>query len=221
MNKASRRRIVVAGALLLLAWAVAGLPADRPLPRPDTRGGMALTEALARRRSVREFDDRALTPAQVGQLCWAAQGITEPTKGLRTAPSAMEVYAIRVFIADGSGLHEYIPRGHQLHTLREGDLAAKARPLCLRGPKPGNPPIVIAVCMDLTGMTARAGARAERFALLEAGHATQNILLQATALGLAAVPAGGVDEAKTAEALGLPAGVRPAYLVPIGYPARP
>lgn len=218
MSESMWRKIAAHLAVLpVLASAVVALPVDTALPAPKTRGGMALNEALVRRRSVREFADKPLSPGQVGQLCWAAQGITEPSRGLRTAPSAMAVYAVRLFVADNRGLHEYLPKGHLLRTLAEGDVASRARALCLNGPRAGSPPVVMVVCTDLSAMKARAGDRAERFALLEAGHATQNLLLQATALGLASVPVGGVDEARTADALGLPAGLGAAYLVPIGY----
>lgn len=44
------------------------------LPPPKTQGGMAVAEALANRRSVREFSERLLTQEGIAQLCWAAQG---------------------------------------------------------------------------------------------------------------------------------------------------
>jgi nitroreductase len=52
----------------------------------------------------------------------------------------------------------------------------------------------------------------------EAGHAAQNMLLQATALGLAAVPVGGFDPAEVARLLALPAGHEVLYLIPVGEP---
>ena len=47
------------------------------------------------------------------------------------------------------------------------------------------------------------GVRGYRFALLEAGHVGQNVLLAATALGLGAVPLGGYYDRLTDEFLGL------------------
>ena len=55
---------------------------------------------------------------------------------------------------------------------------------------------------------------------LEAGHATQNLLLQAVALGLGAVPIGAFDDGQVHEALHLSPGEAPLYLIPVGHPRR-
>jgi hypothetical protein len=54
-----------------------------PLPEANLHGTLTLEETLAQRRSIRQFQDILLTQAQIGQLLWAAQGVTDPT-GLRT-----------------------------------------------------------------------------------------------------------------------------------------
>ena len=61
------------------------------------------------------------------------------------------------------------------------------------------------------------GARAEAFAQLEAGHAAQNILLQAAARGLAAVPVGSLDPARAAVTVALPPGQTVLYIIPAGH----
>lgn len=58
------------------------------------------------------------------------------------------------------------------------------------------------------------GPRAEDVKM-EAGHAGQN-LLQAAALGLAAVPIGAFHDEKVRQALNLPARHQPLYLMPVG-----
>ena len=68
------------------------------LPPPKQTGRVPVEEALARRRSVRQFDDVALGDAEHGQLLWAAQGISHRTMGLRTAPSAGAVYPLEVYL---------------------------------------------------------------------------------------------------------------------------
>ncbi|MCX6358699.1 MAG: SagB/ThcOx family dehydrogenase [Armatimonadetes bacterium] len=208
----------VAAALLQTAVPAYGAPqvAVRPLPKPVTAGGMPLNEALAKRRSCRSFADTPVTLQQLSQICWAAQGVTEMVKGLRTAPAAMALYAVRLFVVDRTGLAEYLPKEHALRTAREGDLLPAARALALNPATSGEPPVVLLLCVDLAALQARAGAKSERFALLEAGHVAQNILLQVTALGLVSVPVGGVDEAKAGEALKLPDGVRAVYAMPVG-----
>jgi SagB-type dehydrogenase family enzyme len=60
--------------------------------------------------------------------------------------------------------------------------------------------------------------RARRYATLEAGHAAQNLLLEAVALDLGAVPIGAFDDRRVAQLLRLDAREAPLYLVPVGYP---
>ena len=61
-------------------------------------------------------------------------------------------------------------------------------------------------------------AVAEQFALLEAGHVAQNVLLEATALGLVGIPVGGLNDKAFGELLKMPATARAVYLLPVGYP---
>ena len=86
------------------------------LPPPRTVGDVSLEETLAERRSVRAYTQRALTWEEIGQLLWAAQGITRDW-GARTAPSAGALYPIEVYVVTGQGLYHYVPETHQmLHT---------------------------------------------------------------------------------------------------------
>ena len=64
------------------------------------------------------------------------------------------------------------------------------------------------------------GARTTRYVHMEAGHAAQNILLQAVALDLGAVPIGAFDDDRLAAALSLPNDEKPLYLIPVGHPQR-
>jgi SagB-type dehydrogenase family enzyme len=64
------------------------------------------------------------------------------------------------------------------------------------------------------------GERAERYMNMEAGHAAQNLLLQAVALGLASVPVGAFDDAAVSSVLGLGRTECPLYLIPVGAPNR-
>jgi len=61
-------------------------------------------------------------------------------------------------------------------------------------------------------------ARSPRYVHMEAGHAAQNILLQAVSLNLGAVPIGAFEDNRVQTVLGLPADHEPLYLIPVGYP---
>lgn len=155
----------------------------------------------------------------VAQLCWAAQGITDTGQGYRTAPSAKALYPIRAFIVDAEGAWEYLPRPHALGRIG-GVQTLDGLRATIGQPALKAAPAFMVLTMEPAVLEARFSKRAERYSLLEAGHVAQNVLLQATALGLASVPIGGLDEGNVAAALGLPAGQRPVYVLPLGHPAE-
>jgi len=191
--------------------------ADIRLPKPDTSGGMTLTAALSKRRSQRSFANKPVSLEQISQLCWAAQGITESKRGLRTAPSAMTKFSIGVFVVDDKAVCEYLPKQHVLRPLQSGNMLARLRESSKRPGAMGTAPVCMVLTMEVDRLKPRAGAKAERYCLMESGHVAQNVLLQATAIGLASVPVGGIDEGKVAAALDLPKHLRPVYVLPLGY----
>ncbi len=188
------------------------------LPRPRTDGVMSLAEALQRRRSVREFSGKPLSLEQVSQLCWAAQGVTDEPQGYRTAPSAGALFPVHVYVVDPKGVYRYEPAGHVLRPALTGDVRGKLRAATLDQPCVGEAPLCLVLTIDVARTATKYGRRAERYCLLEAGHIAQNVLLQATALGLAGVPVGAFEDRRVASVLALPDRFRPVYLLPVGHP---
>src|SRR5512134_1784647 len=91
------------------------------LPPPDRDGGMPLAAALQSRRSVRAFAARALSPAELGQLLWAAQGEADARDGVRTAPSAGALYPLVLFAATADGVFRYVVAEHALERVSARD----------------------------------------------------------------------------------------------------
>ncbi len=218
MSKHSLRVAVVFLALIAAVQAPAQNAAPsqqaevKALPAPIKSGGMTLAEALATRRSRRTFTAAPLSDKELAQLLWAAQGVTD-NKGHRTAPSARAQYYLHLYVVTAEGFFEYKPMAHELVRLAAKDLRAalSAQETVRRAP----------AVLLVTGEYARAAQHSnqetgQRFVNLEAGHAAQNVLLQATALGLGAVPVGGVDVKQLAEAVPLPQEHTPSYLIPVG-----
>jgi nitroreductase len=77
------------------------------LPEPSVAGSTSLEQLLAQRRSIRDYQAAALELAEIGQLLWAAQGITH-LQGLRTAPSAGALYPLELYVVAG---HRRSPDG--------------------------------------------------------------------------------------------------------------
>ena len=209
-------------AALFLCVACAALPAPAvsggeriELPSPSTASAQSLEEALAGRRSVREYGRRPLSLAEIGQLLWAAQGITS-IQGYRTAPSAGALYPLEVYVVLPEGVYHYEPAEHVLSRTvtgsRQRDVGAAAldQEAIYRAPAV----FVIAAVYERTAI--KYGSRAERYVEMEAGHAAQNLLLQAAALGLGAVPIGAFYDDRLQAALDLPNEEKPLYVIPVG-----
>lgn len=185
------------------------------LPDPATGGGKALTDALAQRRSVRSYRPQPLDEADISQLLWATQGVTSES-GQRTAPSAGALYPLELYVVTASGHYRYKPDGHTLEVLGTTDLRSDLSQVS-QGSIAAAPAVFV-----LTAVYARTeqkyGNRGERFVMMEAGHACQNLLLQAAGLGLGAVPIGAFSDTQVQNVLGLPSDHEPLYVIPVGWP---
>lgn len=197
------------------------LAAVTELPPPDYSSDLSLEQALARRRSVREYSEQALTIAEIGQLLWAAQGISSE-QGYRTAPSAGALYPLEIYLLTAEGVFHYEPQHHRLSAVSHSD----ARQAVFRAALKQDPVREAPAVFVLTAVYARTAQRygeerSPRYVQMEAGHAAQNLLLEAAALHLGAVPVGAFHDQEVQEALGLPADHQPLYLIPVGHPRSP
>ena len=194
-----------------------GVAVQLDLPPPDTTGGLGLSDALSGRRSVRDFTDASLSAAELSQLLWATQGITS-TDGRRTAPSAGATYPLGVYVVTDTGLHRYEPGRHVLVLVAEGDFRGDLAAAALDQEAIAEAAATFAIAAVYARTEERYGDRAERYVKLEAGHAAQNLLLQAVALGLGAVPIGAFKDSELGEVLRLPPDHEPLYLIAVGRP---
>lgn len=188
------------------------------LPEPSMEGPLSLEETLLRRRSVRDFSPEQLSSHEISQLLWAAQGITN-SRGFRTAPSAGALYPLELYVVLEEGVFHYDPHAHQLITVIVGDLRSNLYAVALEQDAILNAPMVLVVTAVFTRTEAKYDrARSPRYVHMEAGHAAQNVLLQAVSLDLGAVPIGAFEDIRVQEVLGLPTDHEPLYLIPIGHP---
>ncbi len=181
---------------------------------------MSLEETLQRRRSQRIFKSQDLTLEQISQLLWACQGITEPSFGGRTAPSAGALYPLEVYVVKKEGVFHYLPKEHALIRIKKGDVRKELAHTALGQDPPAKAPVSFVISAVYARTKIKYGERAERYVKLEAGHACQNLLLQAVALNLGGVPIGAFYDSEVQEVLSLPSDHEPLYIVPIGYPAK-
>jgi SagB-type dehydrogenase family enzyme len=205
-----------------------------PLPPPRPLGG-SLANAIGRRVSRRAFGEAAVLGDELSALLAAGYGVTHALEGefqpgvlplpLRAVPSGGALYPLELFVAalrvDGldPGVYHFDPLGSVVETVRHGLEHGEVAELSTY-------PEIVAGCGALIVISAvfgrsrfKYGLRAYRFALLEAGHVGQNLLLAAAALGLAAVPLGGFYDRRADQFLGLD-GVNEStlYMVAVGAP---
>jgi len=193
------------------------------LPAPKKDGTTSVEAALATRRSVRSYAQDALTLAEIGQLLWAAQGITGPG-GKRTAPSAMRKYPLEIAVVaqkvDGlaRGAYRYVPADHSLELLTETKESAPSLASATQQAQVHAAPavFVIAAVYERMGKT----ARDRTYTDYEAGLASENLLLEAVALGLGAVVTGGVDPTAARDAIKFTGNEQVLVVIPVGHPSK-
>jgi SagB-type dehydrogenase family enzyme len=185
------------------------------LPPPETRGTVSVEEALAKRRSIRTLKSPPLDWGAIGQLLWAAQGITEPKEGLRTTPSAGALYPLELYVATPEGVFHYLPRTHQVERTLDRDVRGALRKAAL-DQECLDAPCVVAIAAVYERVTRKYPDIGRRSVDFEVGHCAQNVLLEVVALGLAAVPVAAFDAARVKAILDLPPDEAPLYLIPVG-----
>jgi len=198
--------------------AKADVGAQVELPRPKLKGELTVEEAIARRRSVRDFEAGPLGLSQMGQLLWSAAGLTSK-HGQRAAPSAGARYPLELYLACEQGLFHYDVKGHTLIKVRAGDLRAALAAAAHGQSFIAAAPISLVFTAIYERTTSRYGERGIRYVHMDVGHAAENVHLQAVALGLASVPVGAFDDEAVAAVLRFPADQKPIYIIPVGYPA--
>lgn len=187
------------------------------LPSVQFKSKMSLESAIKNRRSVRSYAKSPVPLEDVSQLLWAAQGITEPTHGLRTAPSAHASYPLQVYLIAGNvkglsaGVYRYIPKGHQLEVVSIGDVREKVG----KQPQMTSAPVLIAYTADRRILN-KFGDKGVAFGGIEVGHSAQNVLLEEVALGLVGVGMAGYDEQGLRDVLRVGPDEIPMYILSAG-----
>jgi len=116
------------------------------------------------------------------------------------------------------GAFHYEPEEHKLEKLLSGDLREKLAEGSLFQGFIAIAPASIVITAVYERTTVKYGDRGIRYVHMEAGHCCQNILLQAVALGLGAVPVGAFDDDYIQNLLNIPSDYTVLYVIPLGYP---
>ena len=186
------------------------------LPKPNLDGSISLGKTIAARRSWRDFQPRPLTLEQIGQLAWSAQGQDAKSK-YRTTPSAGATYPLELFVVTEQGVFSYLPSKHALEKLIDQDVRSALASAAWGQEFIEAAPLTLVFAAEFARTTRRYGQRGVRYVYMEAGHAAQNVHLQAEAIGLGSVAVGAFDDASVSKVLSLPKNLEPVYMVVVGY----
>ena len=197
------------------------------LPSPQLTGNISLEQSIQNRRSVRQYSNQSLNLADVSQLLWAAQGITDTKRNLRSAPSAGKVYPLELYVVVGSegvtglkdGLYHYVPQNNTLEKIIEGDLRENLSQVANGQLWVKQAPINIVITGNYQKMISKYKDQqlSTRFVDMEAGHVGENLYLQAEVRGLATVSLGSFDDNQMIRLLHLPNDEKPLYIFPVGH----
>ena len=197
------------------------------LPQPAKEGGLPLWQAVAARRSVRDFVNTPLPLAQLSQLLWATAGLTGEAGQhlLRASASAGALYPNETYLfvnhvaGCAPGIWHYQVRDHALAQLAEGNFGRDLAQAALDQPACASAAVVFVWGAVVERCAWKYGDRAYRYIHLDAGHLGAQLQLAACAQGLASVNMGAFFDDEVNTLLGLD-GQRETvvYLTAVGEP---
>ncbi len=191
------------------------------LTEPRQTGSVSVERCISQRRSVRGFGSQSLTEEQLGQLLWAAQGVTT-ADGKRAVSSAGALYPLQLHAACSkvgamtSGVYRYDPGHHELLLVSPGRQCEKLFDAARGQEWIASAPAVICIAADFERTTSKYGARGRGYVYMEAGQAAEGLMLQAVALGLASTIVGAFGDEDVKRLLHLALNETPLCLLPVG-----
>lgn len=190
------------------------------LPSVSDDCSVSLSELIARRRSAKSFGGKEIGNEQLAFILQRSAGVTDPTRSLRSYPSAGAMYPLEVYVVmlavEGydQGLYHYSVHEHSLRKIRAGDYRARLSEVLLAEDLVETASAAIVLSAIFHRAQIKYGERGYRMILFETGHLAQNVLLSAAAQRIAAVPIGGFMDDELNEILGLD-GVEESVLYPL------
>ena len=186
----------LAGVVIMASLAAQTKTGSIKLLPPNLKRGTNVMQALQDRKSTRSFSDKELSPADLSDLLWAANGVNRED-GRRTAPSARNRQDVFVYVCQADGCYLYNAKEHTLEKVSDTDARwDKMAPTYL---------ILVANTNDaMTGV--------------DIGVVSQNISVFCAGTGLGTVCRAAIDKNVVPQALKLGEGYRAVISHPVGYP---
>jgi SagB-type dehydrogenase family enzyme len=196
---------------------------------PPADDSVTVGVAITARESVRAFSDQPVTLSELSRILISATGLTQPwnTRAHRATASAGALYPIELYIVVAkvesleTGLYHFQVEDTSLAPVKPGDFSSDIHEACGGQDAVGSSPITVVIAARFERVTQKYADRGYRYVYMESGAVSQNIYLQATALGMGTVVVGSFNDDAVNELLGIDGHEEAALLVhPVGFPAK-
>ena len=178
-----------------------------PSPEDVTVCKPHIRQCINDRRSIRHYDNDAMTLEQLSFMLWATQGVTGKRGGLtlRTVPCSgashsFETYLFVLNVGElEAGVYQYLPQHHSLAFIsKSSNISEQVDVLTLNQPFVPHFAKRAGVLFAWSTIPERSewkfGITAHKKILLDAGHICQNLYLAAESLNLGACAIGIYDQ---------------------------
>ena len=160
--------------------------AEVALPAPAKTGGMPLMQALAERKTIRDYKPGELDAATLSEILYAAVGVNRPD-GKLTIPTALNMQDLVVFVALPNAVYRYDAKANKLVKIEDGDFRAE---IITRKDLAQNSACILVYTSDTT----KNRTPETKFSAIHVGEASQDVYLYAASKGLGTVSLGMYDE---------------------------
>ncbi|MBR6240975.1 MAG: SagB/ThcOx family dehydrogenase [Lentisphaeria bacterium] len=180
------------------------------LPAPAKTGGMPLMQALAERKTIRDYKPGELDAATLSEILYAANGVNRPD-GKRTIPTAMNTQDLEVYVALPGAAYHYDAKANKLVRIEAGDFRAD---LITRKDLAANSACILVYAADTT----KNRSPETKYSAIHVGEASQDVYLYAASKGLGTVSLGMYDEAAVRKVFKLDAKMNVILAQAVGFP---
>jgi SagB-type dehydrogenase family enzyme len=183
---------------------------------PQTDGGRPLMQVLKDRSSSRAFSREKLPLQVLSNMLWAAWGINRPESGKRTAPSAMNMQEIDLYVALAEGLYMYDAKANVLNPVLSKDIRA------MTGKQPfvKDAPVNLIYVADYSRMGKGTAKDKAFYSAADTGFISQNVYLFCASEGLATVVRAYIDKPALAKVMKLRPSQKIILAQTVGYPKK-
>lgn len=186
------------------------------LSKPNFDKGVPLMQALKNRKSDRNISEEKLTPQQLSEILWAADGMNRET-GKRTAPSSMGKYGVDIYAVLQEGIYKYDVKNHALEPVAAGDYRSLAGMQDFVYTAPLNLIYVADVVKNNPNAKTDGSSQELSWAYIEAGHQAQNVYLYCASEGLGVVARAMIKKEELSKTMSLMPGQVILYSQTVGY----